>query len=173
LFYEKCSSFCGSNICPTAPYFKHPSLNKCVDDCPDGYTESGNNCVPTQLCHSTCDTCGTKNDATQCSACSSTLTSSLIYSVLTPPGSCSLPATNNAQLLLTVNKDTVLGTSVLKLINYNSVAQTTSGSLLSSLTSLYIGNIVDFKTLSSNTIIYNFDGLPVHQKLLVRARVLT
>jgi len=120
LFYEKCSSFCGSNICPTAPYFKHPSLNECVADCPNGYTESGNNCVPTQLCHSTCATCGTKNDATQCSTCSSTLTSSLVYDVLTPPGSCSLPATNNAQLLLTVSKNTVLGTSLLKKVTYTS-----------------------------------------------------
>jgi hypothetical protein len=91
-----------------------------VSDCPDGYTESGNNCVPIQLCHSTCDTCETKNEATQCLTCSSTLTSSLIYNVLTPPGSCSLPVTNNAQLLLTINKNTVLGTSLLQKVTYNS-----------------------------------------------------
>lgn len=46
IYYEKCESFCGSNICPNIePYYKHPSLPECVSNCPFGYTESGSNCI--------------------------------------------------------------------------------------------------------------------------------
>jgi len=145
LYYEKCSSFCGSNDCPaTTPYYRDPDTvtAKCVSDCPHGYTESGNNCVITQLCHSTCGTCSTKNDPGQCSTCSSTFSSSFAYNTLTPPGSCSFPATHNAQLLMTVNKNTILGTTNLKNITYNSATQSTSGSALSTLASLYVQNVI-------------------------------
>jgi hypothetical protein len=59
-----------------------------------------------------------KNDATQCSACSSALTS-LNYAAAS--GTCSITATNNAQYLLTINKNTVLGTSEVKSVVYNSI----------------------------------------------------
>ena len=137
IYYEKCQTYCTSNDCPnTQPYFKHPTESRCVTDCPDGYTESGNLCVSTELCHSTCGTCSVKNNQTKCSTCSSTLTS-LVYNTLTPPGSCSLPATNNAQSLMTVNRNTVLGTSSLKNITYNSGTQSTSGTVLSALPQFY------------------------------------
>jgi hypothetical protein len=143
-----------------------------VADCPDGYTESENLCVSTQLCHSTCATCSVKNDQTKCSTCSSTLTS-LVYNTLIPPGSCSLPATNNAQLLMTINQNTVLGTSSLKNITYNSGTQSTSGTVLSSLPQLYTLNVIDFLTLTSNTVTFEFGLTEKHEKLLVRARVMT
>ena len=177
LYVEECHSFCGSNLCPASPpYFKLANAAECVADCPAGYTESGNDCVPTQMCHSTCDTCALENNAAQCSTCATTLsaTTSLTFtSPATPPGPCTLPATNNAQLLLTVNKDTVLGTSALKSVTYNSVAQSGSGSALSALTGLYVLNVIDFSTLSSNSVVFSFDVIGPHQKLLVRARVLT
>ncbi len=95
------------------PYYKAPNLPKCIDDCPDGYTESGNDCVFTQFCHATCETCAVKNDAAQCLTCSSTVTGFTYTAWPTGQtvGSCAVPATNNAQLILTVNKNTILGTS--------------------------------------------------------------
>jgi hypothetical protein len=173
IFYEKCETYCASNDCPDVkPYFKHPSQNKCVADCPDGYTESGTICVSTELCHSTCDTCSIKNDATKCSTCSSTL-SSLPYDSLTLAGSCVLPPTNNAQFLMTVDKNTILGTSALKNITYNSTTSSTSDTALSALPSLFVFNVVDFSALSSNTVTFEFTLAQIHQKLIVRARVLT
>jgi len=173
IFYEKCETYCASNDCPNSkPYFKDPLQNRCVADCPDGYTESGNICVSTELCHSTCGTCSIKNDATKCSTCSSTL-SSLLYNSLTPPGSCSLPLTNNAQFLMTVDKNTILGTSALKNVTYNSGTQSTSGTTLSAVPSLFVLNVIDFSTLSSNTVTFEFTLTEIHQKLIVRARVLS
>jgi hypothetical protein len=173
IYALKCESYCASNDCPDVkPYFKHPSQNKCVADCPDGYTESGTICTSTELCHSTCDTCSIKNDATKCSTCSSTL-SSLPYNSLTPPGSCVLPSTNSAQLLMTVDKNSILGTSALKNITYNSATQSTSGTVLSALPSFFVLNVIDFATLSSNTVTFEFTLAQIHQKLIVRARVLT
>ncbi len=46
VFYEKCKPMCNSNICPDAlPYFKHPLEQKCVNICPAGYVENGDQCV--------------------------------------------------------------------------------------------------------------------------------
>ena len=46
IYYEQCSSYCGSNDCPAIkPYYKDPLLTKCISSCPVGYTESGNYCV--------------------------------------------------------------------------------------------------------------------------------
>jgi hypothetical protein len=175
LYAEKCHSFCGSKLCPDlTPYFKLDGVNECVADCPNGFTEDGDLCVPTKLCHSTCGTCSIKGDPTKCSTCSSTFSSSFAYNTLTPPGSCTLPVANNAQLLMTVNKDTVLGTSPLKNITYNtSVTHSTSGTALSALPSLFILNVIDFFTLSSNTVTFDFSFPDVHRKLIVRARVLS
>ncbi len=106
----------------------------CVVDCPDGWTESatGNTCIKTEFCHSTCDTCATKNDIGQCSACSTTLTT-LTYDSLSGNGQCTIPTLNNGQYLMTINKNTALGaTSKLQSVNYNSLTQSTSGTLLGS-----------------------------------------
>ena len=46
---------------------------------------------------------------------------------------CSLTLTNNAQLLITVNKNTLLRTTALKSITYNSLQYSTTGTALSSL----------------------------------------
>ena len=80
-----------------------------MKDCPNGYTESGTDCVKTAFCHSTCGECAVKNDANQCSTCLSTL--GLNYNTLIGPGACVIPTTNKAQHLLTINKDTLIGTN--------------------------------------------------------------
>ena len=48
VYYEKCFTFCGSNLCPDdLPYYKLLGPNECVAKCPHGYKEDGNNCVVT------------------------------------------------------------------------------------------------------------------------------
>jgi len=172
LYFEKCSSFCQSNDCPLSlPYFKHPVNAICVGDCPDGYTEVGDLCVETKFCHSTCGSCTVMNDAAKCTSCSSTLGSLVYQSFGVAESSCAMTTTNNAQLLMTVNKDTPLGgTSHLISVNYNSMSETTSTPLSAF---LYTQNVIEVSLLSSNTISFVFDTLPIHQKLLVRARVFT
>lgn len=97
----------------------------------------------------------------------------LAYSgaALASPGVCAITATNNAQYLMTVNKNTVIGTSQLKSVVYNSITQATSGTLLSSF--LYKENVIEFMTLGANSIQLNFDTLPVHKKVIVRVRAYT
>ncbi len=80
-------------------------------------------CVPLQLCSSTCDTCSVKVDPTKCTACSSTFTSSLIYEPFgegVTESSCTFASTNNAQYLLTVDKNSVIGSSYLQNVTVNS-----------------------------------------------------
>ena len=114
LYSQKCADYCLSNNCPDlTPYYQDPFASRCIDDCPDGYTESGTTCVPLEMCHSTCGTCTVKSDPNQCTSCSSSFTS-LAYAPFATGatvGSCAVTATSNAQLLITVNKNTVLGTS--------------------------------------------------------------
>jgi hypothetical protein len=75
---------------------------------------------------------------------------------------------------MTVNKDTVLGgDSPLKNVTYNTTTQFTDGTPLSGLTGLYKLNVIDFSTLSSNTVSFDFTFTDVHQKLIARARVLS
>ncbi len=130
-------------------------------------------CIPTSFCHSSCSTCSADNNANKCTACSSAMTD-LNYAGFgagLTEGSCSMTATNNAQLLMTINKNAVLGTTVLKSVGYNGITESTSGTVIG--TFLYSSNIITFKNLTSNTLIFNFDTLPTHQKLYVRARVFT
>lgn len=175
LYFEKCSSFCQSNNCPaTLPYFKHPTLATCVSDCPDGYTESGDLCVETQFCHSTCGSCLINNDATKCTSCSSSLTSLAYvpFGVGVTESTCAMTATNNAQLLMTVDKTTLIGSSLLKTVTYNTATiESTLNLALSDF--LYTQNVIEVSLMTSNTIVFDFDTLPVHQKLFVRARVYT
>jgi hypothetical protein len=75
---------------------------------------------------------------------------------------------------MTVNKDTLLGgTSPLKNVTYNTTTQSTAGTPLSGLTGLYKLNVIDFSTLSSNTVSFDFTFAEVHQKLIARARLLS
>ena len=145
IYYEKCHSYCGSNDCPNIePYYRHPVNLQCISDCPEGFNEAvGNTCAARAFCHSTCDTCSLPNDPTKCLTCSSSFTALLPFNAMTAgtPAACSLPATNNAQLLLTVNKNTVIGTSQLKSVTYNTATtQATSGTLLSGF--LYKENVI-------------------------------
>ena len=142
-----------------------------MNDCPNGYTESGTDCVKTAYCHSTCGDCLLKNNANECSTCSSNL--ALNYDTLVSPGPCVITSTNNAQYLLTVNKDTLIGSNQLISVTYNSATvQATPNTPLSSF--LYTQNVIEFLALTSNTVIFEFDNLPAqHQKIIVRARVFT
>jgi hypothetical protein len=94
---------------------------------------------------------------------------------LTPPGACSLPSTNNAQILLTINQNTTIdasNTSFLKSVVFGS-GPTTVLSGANSASGLYIQNVIEFKALSSNTVVFNLGDLPVHQKIFTRVRVYT
>lgn len=166
IYAQKCKQSCATNNCPVAPYFVHPDLLRCVAICPAGYIGNGDNCDPVQFCHSTCGDCNSKNNANDCTTCSSTLTE-LRYAASTVTGACSFVANNNAQLLETIQSTTDLSSSYLKNITYNTNQLKSSGLL----STLYTGQVIDFKDLTSNTIVFEFDSIPTHKKLLVRARV--
>ena len=85
-------------------------------------------------------------------------------------GPCQLTATNKAQYLYTINKNTALGTN-LKSVTYNGIMTSTAGTLLSSF--LYTLNVIEFTTLTSNTVTFGIAALGAHQKMIVRARVYT
>lgn len=81
------------------------------------------------MCHSTCGSCSVFNDATKCTTCSSGLTS-LAYAPFAAgisASTCTPTPTNNAQYLMTVDKSTLLGSSLLSSVGYNSITQSTSG----------------------------------------------
>ena len=62
--------------------------------------------------------------------------------------------------------------SELKSVVYNGTTVSTSGTLLSSF--LYREHVIEFTAFSnSNTITFNLGDLPIHQKIIVRARVFT
>ncbi len=81
---------------------------------------------------------------------------------------------NNAQVLLTVNTDTVIGsgTTYLESVSYNGFLNSNNVSLSSF---LYISKTIEFKSFpNSNSVIFNFAGLPVpHEKIIARVRVFT
>ena len=82
-----------------------------------------------------------------------------------------MSTTNNAQFLLTIDKQTILGVSNTKSILFNGNNVSTSGTVLSSL--LYSQNVIEFMTLSSNTVEFYISNLPLHKQIIVRARVFT
>lgn len=146
VYFERCFPYCKSNVCPdTTPYYKHPSEDKCVMQCPKGSMIDGNQCVSVNLCHSTCATCSVKNDASKCSGCSSTL-SSLSFEYVN--NQCNMKSNNNAQPLITVDKNTVLGTSYLKKVTYDSTVEQTSGTSLGSF--LYSFNVIEFESFANS-----------------------
>jgi hypothetical protein len=80
--------------------------------------------------------------------------------------------TNMAALLMMIDKNTVLGTSYLKNLTVNtSTTVKTSGIALN--TFLYAMNVIDMGTLTSNTIVYRLNSLPIHKKLIFRTRAYT
>jgi hypothetical protein len=83
-----------------------------------------------------------------------------------------MTSTNNAQLLGTINKNTVLGgPTKLSSVDYNGNSVSSVSTVLSSF--LYTQNVIEFKSLSSNTVVFHFSAMPIHQKILVRAKVFT
>lgn len=93
----------------------------CVNDCPDGYTESGSKCVKFEFCHSACSSCLFLDNPQQCTTCSSGLSSLTYQSFVTgqSSGMCIIPTANNAQYLFTLNKDTVIKRSFLNAVILN------------------------------------------------------
>lgn len=181
VFYSKCDSGCIT--CASSPsqcsscngtYYKSPTENKCIANCPVGYSEAtGNTCVQFEFCHSTCESCSVMNNPSKCSTCP---TSPILYETLSPPGYCQISttdATKKWQSILTINKDTQIGTTNLKSIVYNNgVNISASGTLLSSF--LYKENVIEFTELTSNTIKFQFGSLGVdHYEALVRINAYT
>jgi hypothetical protein len=82
-----------------------------------------------------------------------------------------MTATNNAQVFMVVNKNTVLGSSLLTSVTYNGITEATSGTVIG--TFLFTQSIINFKTLTSNTVVFTFNTAATHQKLHARARVFT
>ena len=70
---------------------------------------------------------------------------------------------------MTIDQNTVLSLSLLKTVNYNGISEDTFSLALNSF--LYTHNVINFGSLSNNTVIFYLNDLPVHKKLLVRARV--
>ncbi len=88
------------------------------------------------------------------------------------PGPCPIIADNNAQFLFTINKNTALVTSEVKSVTYNGTTESDSGTLLSEL--FYKEHVIEFTSFSqSNTVTFNLGDLPIHQKIIIRARVYT
>ncbi len=114
-----------------------------------------------------------RDDPNQCLTCSSGLGSFAYaaFPVGQSVGPCSMTPTNNAQYLMTINKNTAIGTSLLSVSYSSTLTQSTVGTLLSLF--LYNGDVVDFQSLTSNVITFSVGGLPIHQKLIVRAKMFT
>jgi hypothetical protein len=83
-----------------------------------------------------------------------------------------LISNNNAQLFYTINKNSITYPSILN-IGYNGTSQNTVGTLLSSFLYNSNGDAIDFAQLSQNIINFDIGGLPIHKKLIVRARLFT
>jgi hypothetical protein len=143
--------------------------------CEMGYffNNSTKKCIPTNFCHSSCDTCSEDGSSAMCTSCSTNITA-LNYGnspSAGTPGACSMTSNNNAQVFMVINKNTVLGSSLLTSVTYNSTTQSTAGMVIGAF--LYTQNVIDFKTLSSNSVVFRFNTAATHQKLHVRARVFT
>jgi hypothetical protein len=78
---------------------------------------------------------------------------------------------NNAQYHTTINKNTAIGASLTSVSYSSTLTQSATGTLLSSF--LYSGDVVDFGSFTSNEITFNIGSLPIHQKLIVRAKMFT
>ena len=73
---------------------------------------------------------------------------------------------------MSIDKNTILGTSLLKNVTYNTnIIASTSGTTLSSF--LYTQNTIEFSSLTNNLIRLEFSGLPTHFRLFARIRVYT
>jgi hypothetical protein len=194
IYYEECDDVCGSNVCPeTGNYFKHISLDECVSgctpdyadatsqscvaDCPNGYTENEveKSCAQFEFCHSTCGTCSVNSDASKCLTCTSALTGTYAsFPTEQTYGPCAVAANNNAEYLLTVNENTVIGSGTAKLtsVTYNNIPITAAIALS---TFLYTQKVIEFSPFTTmNTVVFNFAGLPaIHEKVIVRVRAFT
>lgn len=74
--------------------------------------------------------------------------------------------------IMSIDKNTILGTSLLKNVTYNTnIIASTSGTTLSSF--LYTQNTIEFSSLTNNLIRLEFSGLPTHFRLFARIRVYT
>jgi hypothetical protein len=183
VYFSKCHDWCLSKNCPSiATYYKEMNSPTCLADCPVGFTENSNDCVVMEMCHSTCATCNAKDNSAACLTCPTT--TGLAYDAFATgvtSAACTLTTNNNAQFLITVNRNTALGPGTagnpgnpgLTSVTYDENTANTQGTLLSSL--MYTQKVIDFSTFTTNNAVtFNFDALPTyHQKVIVRARVFT
>lgn len=148
--------------------------NECLTQCPYGRTEDDTNkiCVDFAFCSSQCNTCTTTNDPTKCIDCptSSIANLSLNYLSTSGEGSCALTSTNNAQHLITIDKNSLLGTTI-KSVTFNGASYATPTNILAA--TLYSRNVIEFSSLSSNTIKFNLISIPIHKKIYVRVKAAT
>ncbi len=72
---------------------------------------------------------------------------------------------------MTINKDTSIGDTYLNSVYYNSSVYSIDGTILRDF--LYSEFIVPFSYPWYGFLIFHFDDLPIHKKLIFRARVYT
>lgn len=95
----------------------------------------------------------------------------MAFSTGVTQSSCTFASDNNAQYLLTIDKNSIIGSNSLQSVSANFTTTSTSGTILGDF--LYFENVIEFMSLTSNTVSFTLDSLPAHQNLIIRARVYT
>jgi hypothetical protein len=72
----------------------------------------------------------------------------------------------------TITASTALGTSILKSVTYNGATTVSTANTVLN-TFLYKQNVIEFMPMTTNEVVFNFDTLTQHERLIVRARVYT
>lgn len=175
---SKCASCFGSLatqcLSCTGSNYLQPSSTTCATTCPAGYSPSatGNLCQATQYCHSSCGACTTKADKNKCTSCSSGFTPALTFGAISGEGQCvpDVADTNypRTQLLISIDKDSVIGQGNLQSVIFNGVNRSTSGTVLSSIL-FNKGNLFNFDSLTSNEVTFNLFNLGInHHKVFFK-----
>lgn len=99
-----------------------------------------------------------------------------MYFTIANPSACQILTSNidkKWQQLITIDKDTPIGTSYLNKVEYNAAnSQTLSGTKLDSF--LYTQNVIDFTQFSNNRVKFELTGIPKnHYKVMARMFVYT
>jgi hypothetical protein len=112
-----------------------PGSDTCDSSCPDGYYNNLGVCELLKFCHSSCGSCtGTDlADKNKCATCSTGL--SLDFETLVGKAPC-IPdikdlSTPNIEFVSSIDKDSVIGSGILKSITFNGQKLTAPGTKLS------------------------------------------
>ncbi len=85
---------------------------------------------------------------------------------------CTIESTDKWSHVITIDMSTVLGTSLVKNVTYNSnVIVSTSNLALSSF--LYSQNVIEFSSLTNSLVTFELSGLPVHYRLFMHVKAYT